>query len=199
MPAQASERAMTAEERAYLAHAAHSGPTWFWAAIFGLVRWLFTSAIIILGWLAAAWLVRAMLDAEIGWHSAAAKWAIPLSGVAAAIYVIGRTVAPRIKNKNRISKIEADLESGQVVEELYEIAAAKRMQEQEHGGLIYFLHTTDDRVLVVYDAESQQLGVLNEDPLSSEFRPRRSLTMVRAPHTGYVLDKIFSGEPPGCR
>jgi hypothetical protein len=59
--------------------------------------------------------------------------------------------------------------------------------------LIYFLRADDDRVLVVYDPESQSLGAGGEDPLASAFRPRTELMMARAPATKYVLDKRFTG------
>ena len=90
-------------------------------------------------------------------------------------------------------ELQADLSRGVVVDELYRFVEAKRFQEPEHEGLIYFLRTEDDRVLVLYDPESASLGAAGEDPLSSSFRPSTELTMVRAPATRFVLDKRFGG------
>lgn len=147
----------------------------------------------ILGWLAVAWLVRMALDTEIGWHRAVARWVISICGLVAALYVVGRNVVSRTGDKDRVLKIETDLKSGLVIEKDYEITAAKRMQE--HPDFIDFRRTVGDKVLVLYDAESQQRGVVDEIPKSSSFRPSSRLTMVRAPHTGYVLNKVFSGGP----
>jgi hypothetical protein len=89
-------------------------------------------------------------------------------------------------------EIRADLEEGQVIEESYQFSAAKRFQEPEHGGLFYFLRTTDDKVMVIYDQESQDLGVRGEDPLKSRFQASRELVIIRAPRTKYVIAKQFS-------
>jgi len=81
------------------------------------------------------------------------------------------------------------------IEELLVFTAAKRFQEPEHGGLIYFLRTNDGRVFVLFDHESQDLGVQGENPLSSEFRPRVEFRITRAPQSGHVLSSTFSGPP----
>jgi hypothetical protein len=88
----------------------------------------------------------------------------------------------------------ADISGAQVAEEHYVLTAAKRFQEPEHGGLIYFLRTAEDKVLTLYDHESQDLGVQGGEPLKSSFRPKTELVMVRAPQTALVIDKAFSGE-----
>jgi len=87
----------------------------------------------------------------------------------------------------------ADLQGGQVVEESYEFTAAKRFQEPEHGGLMYFLRTTDDKVFVLFDYESQDFGAQGEDPLKSKFQPCTELLVARTPKTGVVLNQRFSG------
>jgi hypothetical protein len=89
----------------------------------------------------------------------------------------------------------ADLESGEVEEEHYEFTAAKRFQESEHGGMMYFLRTVDDKVFVLFDYESQGLGAEGQEPLASEFQPREKFELVRAPHSGIVLEQNFSGTP----
>jgi hypothetical protein len=93
------------------------------------------------------------------------------------------------------SELAADLAKGAVSDETYRVVGAKRFQEPEHGGLIYFLRTEDDRVLALYDHESQDLSVRGEDPQQSSFRPRAELTLTRAPATRFVLDKRFNGQP----
>jgi hypothetical protein len=89
----------------------------------------------------------------------------------------------------------ADLRSGRVVEEHYRFSDAKRFQEPEFGGVIYFLRTDDGRVLTFFDYDSRELGVREKDPLASGFVPRTDLTIVRAPRSALVIEKRFSGEP----
>ena len=81
-----------------------------------------------------------------------------------------------------------------VLEERYRFVDAKRFQEPEHGGLIYFLRTSDDRVFVLYDYDSQDLGVQGLDPFSSSFRPKRELAIVRTPDSDMVISTEFFGE-----
>ena len=46
---------------------------------------------------------------------------------------------------------------------------------------------------MLFDHESQDVGAQGADPPRSKFQPRRELLMVRAPKTGYVVSKEFSG------
>jgi hypothetical protein len=87
-----------------------------------------------------------------------------------------------------------DLEAGLVSEEQLTVLEAKVLQEPEHGGLIYFLRSDDDRVLVLYDRESLDLSMADEDPMGSSFEPQSILTIVRAPQSGFTIDSSFSGE-----
>src|SRR5690606_34786601 len=57
----------------------------------------------------------------------------------------------------------------------------------------YFLRTSDDRVYVLYDHESQDLGVDGQDPLSSAFRPQSQLLATRAPNSRLVITQAFAG------
>jgi hypothetical protein len=199
MPTQLRKRAMTSKEREFLHGISYGGlsRSAFFFLNFGvpIASWGFVWGVLILCWLVVAWLARVTVGEKIGWHSAAASWVIPLSGLAAAAYMFSIFLfVGRSSKKDSDTSLKTDLEAGQVVEEDYKLTAAKRMQEQEHGGLIYFLRTVDDDVLVLYDEESQQLGVLDDEPLNSSFQPCSNLIMIRAPKTGYVIDKIFSGE-----
>lgn len=49
-------------------------------------------------------------------------------------------------------------------------------------------------MLVLFDYESQDLGVQGEDPEGSSFKPSKRLTMVRAPLSQLVIGKSFSGD-----
>lgn len=78
--------------------------------------------------------------------------------------------------------------------ETYALTACKRYQEPEHGGLIYLALADDEQVLCLYDRESQDLGVQDQDPLSSSFRVRRDLQIVRVPAMGWPLEVRMTGE-----
>ena len=98
------------------------------------------------------------------------------------------------------SRLLDDVASGQVLEERHEFDAARRFQEPEHGGLVYFLRSVDGRVFVVFDQESQDLGVRGKDPLTSPFRPASRLRLVLLPATRTAIVREFSGVPldPGA-
>jgi hypothetical protein len=91
------------------------------------------------------------------------------------------------------SLLKQDLADSLVNEERYVFTEARRFQEQEHGGLMYFLRTNKDGVFTVYDYESQALGIDDQDPLQSAYRPQTQLVVVRAPNSGFVLSSQGSG------
>jgi hypothetical protein len=160
-----------------------------------LVLWAVSMLAFVLVWWFAAWAARAAFHWEIGWNSPAAIWIVILGASAAAV-IAARSTRRWLKGwRDTRPLLRADIDGGQVVEEHYEFDAAKRFQEPEHGGLMYFLRTTEDQVLVVYDYESQNRGVRDEDPLSGAFQPTTNLVLVRAPNSGFVISEQFSGAP----
>lgn len=195
MPATTTERMMSGEERQYIQGLLDGLPT-----VFGEFRrdagvwisgWGMATALLAGAWFVVAWLVRATIGIDI-W---AGRSAILVAAILTAFYFVFE-VKRSIRHRSSFRRsLQAELAGNRVVEEQYEFTDAMRMQEQEHGGLIYFLRGTDGAVLVLYDTESQDIGVQGDDPLTSSFRPHRSLNMVRAPVTGLVIDKTFSGEP----
>lgn len=198
MPTQVRERAMSNEERQFLQGMADSptsllGPLRL-AVNVGVASWFIAMTLIVLCWILVAWLVRISTGMEIGLHSAAAHRVLPMSWLASAVVAVVTAVLWVTVRKNDRLELLADLKAGRVVEEDYEFTAAMRMQEQEHGGLFYFLRSTDGAVLVLFDYESQDIGVQGDDPLTNSFKPRTRLTMVRAPETRLVIDKTFSGD-----
>lgn len=195
MPASVTERTMSGEERQYVQDLLDRLPN-----VLGVIRqdagvwifgWGFVTAILTVVWYVVAWLVRATTGMEI-W---AGRWVIPVAAAVTAVYVVFE-IRRSISHQNKLRRsLMAELAGNQVIEEHYDFTDAVRMQEQEHGGLIYFLRGTDGAILVLYDVESQDIGVQGNDPLTSSFRPHRSLNLVRAPVTGLVIDKTFSGDP----
>lgn len=192
-----TKRPMSESEREFLSHilkeAKSSVTRWLRGSENALVTWAVLMLLFVLVWTLITWAARAILHVQIGWDSPASLWAVALGALACATYAVVSSVRWVKAWRDIRPEIRADLKEGQVIEESYEFSAAKRFQEPEHGGLFYFLRTIDDKVMVVYDQESQDLGVQGEDPLRSKFQPCKELLIIRAPKTKYVLSKQFSG------
>jgi hypothetical protein len=142
-----------------------------------------------------AWGARKMTGVDFGLHSSIAPWIACFSALAALIPAIRSSLRWFRSWRDPKALIRADLDAGTVEEERLTFTSAKRFQEPEHGGLIYFLRTKKGRAFVVFDHESQDLGVTGKDPLSSSFRPCVDLLIARAPATRCVLMRSFSGQP----
>jgi len=192
------ERPMSAAERAYLEDSLRKSATslkrWREGAENALVFWSVSMLLLCLAWVGLAWLARTLVHWDIGWsNNPSAFEVLAVAALACAVLAVVSSVR-WIKGWQDIRPaLRADLEGGQVVDERYQFVAAKRFQEQHHGGVLYFLRTSDDKVLVLFDYESQELAVHDKDPMTSTFRVHTELLMVRAPKTGFVIRKEFSG------
>lgn len=188
---------MSEEERKLLIQRIKAAPNvitrWKRAAGEALVTWVVVAVLFVFAWTLIAWLAQKAIHKEIGPNSPAAKWILAIGVLGSGIYAIFSSVRWLQKWPDPRKAYQADLESGQVIEESYEFVAAKRFQEQEHGGLIYFLRTTNDKVFALWDYERQDLGVQNENPQDSKFKPMSNLLIVRAPQSEFVINKKFSG------
>jgi hypothetical protein len=190
-------RAAEPSERRYLADALRRAPTRMQRLRRGIVNGVLlcaaSSLILVLAWAALAAVLQRVSHLNVGWHSSIAL------GISAVILIVAPTgsVFSTFRWmrgwKDIRPLLAADLESGIVVEEHYELAEARRFQEPEYGGLVYFLRSTDGRVLTLYDHESQSLGAHDEDPFMSTLQPKSHLVIVRAPNARFVLDLQFSG------
>jgi hypothetical protein len=158
-----------------------------------LVLWAATMLALVILWLALAWLARKILGVEFGPQSAATVWVIGIGGPLCLTYAVLSSIRWVKQGRDSRPFLRTDIEAGRVVEEHYVFTAAKRFQEPEHGGLFYFLRTAEGKVLTLVDPESQDLGASNEDPMKSSFAPRSKLVIVRAPASGVVISKDFSG------
>ena len=156
----------------------------------GLGVWFSILMMLLVLWGVVTWLVRLSTGFDVGWNSTAGPWGFGVCALLLAVYV----ATAMVRSRPKTSLLQADLDSNKVLVEAYQFSAAMRMQEQEHGGLMYFLHTDDGSVFVLFDYESQDLGVDGKDPLTSAFEPRTRLRLVRAPISGRVLETTFSGD-----
>jgi hypothetical protein len=199
MPTYTTERAITDTERLFLQHLFKRTPTWWTRWTRGsentLVLWAGCMVVFLFVWGVVAWGLRHTRHIEIGWHSEHVGWTIALGVLSSALIATVASTRWIQSWRDYRPLFHADLESGRVVEQHYRFIAAKRFQEPEFGGLIYFLRTDDDRVLTFFDYGSHELGMRDEDPLRSGFVPRTDLTIVRAPRSAFVIEKRFSGEP----
>lgn len=148
----------------------------------------------VLIWAGIAWAVKKLANIEIGWSS---EYAIPvvLSVLtASALYAVYSTSRWMKTWTDYRQPLRDDLDGGIVTEEKLTVVEAKLLQEPEHGGLIYFLRTDDERVLVLYDRESLDLAMADEDPMGSSFKPQRAVTIVKAPRSQFTISTSFGGE-----
>lgn len=193
------EREMLPQEREFLDGILRISPSnskrWFEGAQNALVLWAASLLLVVLCWLVVAWLVGLVSDLNFGIKSQYAIWIVGVGAAICAAYSIVSSVKWVKAWVDDRPLLKEDLRNNKVLEEALEIVDIKRFQEPEHGGLIYFLRISDDRILVLYDEESQQLGVEDRDPFSSSFVPLHRLRIVRAPATQFLLSREFSGAP----
>lgn len=192
----ATQRPMTDEERARLGKLLAGSPSRVVpAATSFLLTWVLGSLGFVIAWTIATVIGRMLFDARIGWNSPAGPW-IAGGGALLGAVVAAVTTARWLRGwKDGRPGILADLAGGVVIEERLRFTEARRFQELEHGGLLYFLRAVDDRVFAMFDHDSQDLAIEGKDPLTSPFRPGRELLLVRAPASGFVFSRTFSGLP----
>ena len=188
------QRAMSDDERAFLQDLLRDAPPrWEGGLGNAVVLWATSLLVVVLGWSAVAWVGRAVFGLELGWRTGFGQWVLAAGVLVCAGYAIHSTIRWLQSSGDYRPLARLDLTGGTVLEERLTFVDARPFQEPEHGGLIYFLRTTDDRVFVLYDHESQDLGVEGKDPLSSSLRPKSELLIVRAPNTRLVITKTFAG------
>lgn len=199
MPLYVVPRTATANELEFLSRmlsiAATTGRRWKQGIENGLVLWATTLLGVTVVWCLLGWVAGRVLGTHLGLTSTATVWVLGIATPICAAFSAVSSVRWIRSWADLRPELRADVEAAQVHEEHYLLSATMRFQEPEHGGLIYCFHTNDDKVLVLFDHESQALGAEDKDPLASSFQPKSELLMVRAPRTGIVISKAFSGAP----
>lgn len=187
---------MTQEERAFLEGLLRNAPArWKVAAENMVVLWACSMLVFVLCWAVIGWIGRVAFAVNIVWEAPFAPFVLLVSGVGVTFLSILSTVRWLKSSPNYRALVRTDLAENSVLEEELQFVEAKVLQESEHGGLMYFFRTSDDRVFVIYDHESQDLGAGGEDPHTSAFQPRAQLSLVRAPISRVPISKNFSGPP----
>jgi hypothetical protein len=164
---------------------------------FGLRGFLTGGALPTFTILALLWLVVVELLAKTA-TGAALEANLPLRTIGVALVAVYAFWEQRRAGRglqDPRQPLRDDLAGGVAEEVTLQLTAAKRYQEPEHGGLVYCFRTSDETVFVLFDYGSQQLGVEDEDPLTSDFQPREVLHLVRTPRSGLCLSTRFAGAP----
>lgn len=194
MTPKSAQRPLSSEERAQLETFLKRAPSRFRnAASNTLITWAVFTLLAVVAWGILAWMGRRFLHLEYGWQATGTLWALLLLLLATLAMACFSTNHWLKSWKDARPLVHSDLAGGMATEEHLCFTDIKRFQEPEHSGLIYFLRTEDHRVFVLYDHESQQLGVDDKNPLDSSFHPQERLLLVRAPNSRFVLGKTFSG------
>jgi hypothetical protein len=199
MPSHVLQRPATEAERAalqlLLANAATPFRRWKIGAANALVVFAGSLLGVVIVWMVVAWLARTLFNVEYGLHSPVSIWVLGVAMPLCAGYAIVSSLGWIRAWRGHRPELRTDVDEARVDEEHYVFKEVKRFQEQEHGGLFYFLRTADDKVFALFDHESQDLGCQGEDPLKSSFKPMSELVLVRAPQTRFVIGSTFSGLP----
>ena len=192
------ERGQTESERAYLEKRLSNLPTGRRRVKEAVENFFVTfTALTLLGvlaWGGLAWLTGKLADVEVGWTSDYAIPVVLFLLAASALYGIYSTASWMRSWPDHRQAVRDDLNAGLVTEERLTVLEAKVLQEPEHGGLIYLLRSGDGRVFVLYDHESLDLAMNDEDPMGSRFDPQSIVTIVRAPQSGFMIESSFSGD-----
>lgn len=189
---------MTDKERQFLVDILRRSPSnvkrWMEGAQNALVLWAVSLLVLVLIWLFFAWLINLILKMDFGITSQYAIWIVSFFAPICLLYAIYSSAKwVRDWPDQRIA-LRQDIDCRKVIDERFKVTDAKRFQEPEHGGLIYFLRMDDDRVLVLYDYESVELEMDGKGAINSSFKPCRELQIIRAPNTKYFIEQKFSGE-----
>lgn len=187
---------MNPDERAFLETLVRNAPArWKVAAENIAVLWAGSMLVFVLCWAVVGWMGRIAFAVDIGWKAPLAPWLLLIGAAGVTLFSVFSTIRWLKSSPDHRSLVRTDLAESSVLEEQLQFVAAKVFQEPEHGGLMYFFRTPDDRVFVIYDHESQDLGAAGEDPHASAFQPRAQLTLVRAPMSRIPISINFRGPP----
>jgi hypothetical protein len=197
MPVTTVSRPLTDAERRELQRMSRPIPGHLGKVQMALFSFLLLWAASLLGaivlWLVLAAVAKAALGLSCGWDSPYRLVVVFCCALACAVYSAGYHYRWIKGFKSSTVAIQSDLANGAAQEEIYEFTDVKRFQEQEDGGLLYFLKSSTGKAYVLFDSESQDLGARGEDPMNSSFVPRAQLRVVRAQNSRRVLSSEFLG------
>jgi len=197
VPTSVSQRPARADELAALQKLLSEAPTSVTRLKRGVANavllWAVSLLAVVAAWLALGWIAGKAFDINLGLNSTATLALVGVATPLCAVVAAFSSVRWIRTWPDHRAQLRDDVAQSRVNEERYVFSEAKRFQEPEHGGLIYFLRSDENEVFTVFDDESQSLGIDDKDPLQSRYRPQSHLVIVRAPKSRIVLGSQFSG------
>ncbi len=199
MPLEITQRPVTAEEQIIIDEMRAQIPSanqHQWIVLKTALRFWLNSSIIVLSLgFGLFWLLKHFVNAKFAEYGPLLPYLAIFASSGCAILALFSSIKFGRDMRRKQNAVSQDLATGLVNQESYLIVAAQRFQEPEHQGLMYFLLTDQQKVLVLYDRESQELSLQDRNPLASSFSPKASLCIARLPNTGEMLSCKFSGTP----
>jgi hypothetical protein len=151
--------------------------------------------VLVLIWIFINWLLGFIITFDFGWNSQYRNYILwPIVGLSYSwlFFEVAKTCGPNSQTKQALKK---DLEVKVLKVSEYPIYEVKFFEEPEHGGFIYFVRTSGDKVLALFDSESQDLSIDDQDPKDSSYKIRNVLKISKAPNSNIIVGEQFSGEP----
>ena len=152
------------------------------------------SLVLVLTWIFINWLLRFIVAFDFGWNSQYRNYILwPIVGFSYSwfLFEVAKSCGPNSQTRLALKK---DLEEKILKVSEYPIYEAKVFEEPEHGGFIYFVRTSGDKVLALFDSESQDLSIDGQDPKDSSYKIRNVLKISRAPNSNIIVDEQFNGD-----
>ena len=163
--------------------------------IFGFT--LINSFIFIIIWLIVAKIFNLFTNFEFGWNTEHKGFILVGIIITSFFYSFFKIIINFINlkpSKKIIKEIKKDLEKNKIYKTSYEIKNIKVFKEPEHGGYIYYLLTTKNEIIVVYDSESQDLSMEGKNPKNSSYKPRRFFEIFKTKYSKLLIKDYFKGE-----
>ena len=152
------------------------------------------ASILVVVWLLLNWLIGLISSLDFGWNSDSRNYILwPIVGFSYLYFfvVVAKSCRPSTKTREALKK---DLAERIVKVSEYPITGVKIFEEPEHGGYIYFVRTFDNKVMALFDSESQDLSIDDKDPSDSSYKIREKLKITRAPNANIIVDEQFYGD-----
>ncbi len=140
------------------------------------------------------WVLELITTVDLGWSSPYGSyifWLIVAFSFLWPLFEVLRSSGPSSETRQAICK---DLEKNILKVSEYPIYEIKVFEEPEHGGFVYFCRTYRNRVIAIYDSESQELSINGEDPENSSYKVREILKIIKTPNSNILIEESFLGE-----
>lgn len=150
--------------------------------------------VLVLLWIFVNWLLGFIIAFDFGWNSQYRNyilWSIVGFSYSLILYEVAKSCGPNSKIRQAIEK---DLAESILKVSEYPVYEVKVFEEPEHGGFIYFVRTFGDKVLALFDSESQDLSIDGKEPKNSTYKIRKKLQIFRAPNSNIIVKEQFDGD-----